>query len=73
MGTSSCTLVVAWSSSSVTGSGRSADGSKVAWLPRGTATLASLPMARLSASLRCGRTGMGRSANRTPPSSSTMR
>ena len=52
MGTSSGTRVVACSSRSETGSGRSGAGAKSEWLSRGTRARASFPFALLSDSLR---------------------
>ena len=69
MGTSSGTRVVACSSRSETGSGRSGAGAYSEWLSRGTRARASFPFALLSASLRCGSAGgTGLSASRIPSS-----
>ena len=69
MGTSSGTRVVACSSRSETGSGRSGGGANAEWLSRGTLARASFPFALLSASLRWGSAwGIGLSASRIPSS-----
>ena len=66
MGTNSGTRVLACSSSSDTGSGRSGPGSNVAWLSRGTLARASLPLALHSASLGAGRSIPGAPPTRIP-------
>src|SRR4051794_1050961 len=53
MGTSSGTRVVAWRSSSATGSDRVGSGSNTAWLARGPSWRAALPRATRSAADRC--------------------